>query len=200
MIKPVLAVDLDDVVFRHAEAFIDWSNREWSTALTIDDYTEAWHELWQADPEETERRKRLFFTDEVVGTFEIVEGAGQGISRLAQDYTVIGVTSRRASLEAVTEETLETIAPGAVSQVKFATHFRDGEKITRSKVEICLEIGAHRFIEDQLKHCLTVSSAGIGTVLFGDYAWNRTNDLPSEIVRAAGWHEVPSALEALEQL
>jgi hypothetical protein len=191
MSKEVLALDIDDVAFKHVEGFVSWSNATYGTNLTPDDYSEAWHELWAIDKDQVEERKKLFFTDEVVGAFEVVEGAGAGITALSGIRKIVGVTSRRESLQPITEKALELIAPGAIDEVVFATYFRGGQKFTRSKAEICPAIGATDLIDDHLKHCLAVSEVGVRAVLFGDYAWNRSEDeLPETIVRARDWPEV----------
>jgi hypothetical protein len=191
MNKEVVALDIDDVVVKHVEGFIRWSNATWGTELTTDEYSEAWHELWGIEPEAVEERKKMFFTDEIVGGFEVIEGAAIGLTALSGLKKVIGVTSRRESLRDVTETALEIIAPGAVDEIVFATYFRDGQKITRSKAEICPEIGATHLIDDQLKHCLAVSEVGVDAVLFGDYPWNKSADeLPGNVVRAHNWLQV----------
>jgi 5'(3')-deoxyribonucleotidase len=196
MTKEVIALDIDDVAVKHVEGFIKWSNETWGTNLTTEEYSEAWHELWDIEPEEVEARKKLFFTDEIVGGFEVIEGASEGITALASLKKVIGVTSRRESLRLVTEQALEIIAPGAVDEVIFATYFKDGQKFTRSKGEICPGIGATHLIDDQLKHCLAVGEVGVNSILFGDYPWNKTSDeLPNGIVRARSWQEVLTRLE-----
>lgn len=191
MSKEVLALDIDDVAVKHVEGFIKWSNATYGTNLTVDDYSEAWHEIWGIDLEETEARKKLFFTDQIVGTFEVIEGAGEGITALSAAKRIVGVTSRRESLKAITEQALEIIAPGAVDKVVFATYFRDGHKFTRSKAEICSQIEATHLIDDHLKHCLAVSKVGVNAVLFGEYAWNLSEEeLPDNISRARNWSEV----------
>ena len=190
MLKEVLALDIDDVVVKHVEAFIKWSNTNYDTNLTADDYSEAWHEIWGVDAEEEEARKKLFFTDEIVGAFEIVEGAAEGITALSAVKKIIGVTSRRESLKPVTERVLDEVVPGVVDDVVFATQFRDGQKVTRPKADICLEIGATNLIDDQLKHCLAVSKVGVSAVLFGNNASGLVDELPENITRANIWSEV----------
>ncbi len=190
MSHEVVALDIDDVVVKHVEGFVAWSNRTYGTELTIHDYSEAWHEIWGIDKEEVEERKKLFFTDEVVGSFEVIEGASEGLTALSGARKVIGVTSRRESLREVTAQVLEEVAPGAVEDVVFATYFKGGEKITRSKADICRQIGATTLIDDHLKHCLAVNDAGFDSILFGDYPWNRpSGDLPAGIARAGNWQE-----------
>ncbi len=188
--KEVLALDIDDVAVKHVETFIRWSNETWGTNLTNADYSEAWHELWDTDMEETEARKKIFFTDDIVGKLEVIEGATEGITALAGIKKIIGVTSRRESLRTVTEQALELIAPGAVNNVIFATYFVDGVKHTRSKAEICIELDAKHLIDDQLKHCAAVAKVGVDAVLFGDYVWMKTmHELPEGVVRARDWPE-----------
>lgn len=191
MSQEVVALDIDDVAVKHAEGFVLWSNENYGTNLTLDDYTEAWHEIWGVDLEETEARKKIFFTDEIVGSFEEIEGAGEGITALAGIRKVIGVTSRRGSLQPITESALEIIAPGAVDRVIFATNFVDGQKVTRSKAEICPEIAATHLIDDQPKHCLAVAEVGVTPILFGEYGWNAPGpSIPADMLRAKNWQEV----------
>lgn len=190
--KEVLALDIDDVVVKHVEALVRWSNTTYGTSLTIEDYTQVWHELWNMhDEEEIERRKREFFTDEIFAEFEVVEGAAEAIAELSKTREIVGVTARRDYLRSVTEQALETIAPGAVSDVILATYHRGGQRFTRSKADICLGIGATHLIDDHLHHCLAVSKVGLNAILFGDYPWNRMEgELPESIVRARDWKDV----------
>ena len=59
-----------------------------------------------------------------------------------------------------------------------------------TKAEICAEIGADYLVDDQPKHCLAAAKAGIKTILFGDYKWNRDTKLMPNMVRAKNWQEV----------
>jgi hypothetical protein len=190
MTEETAAVDIDDVVVKHVEGFIAWSNENYGTTLRVEDYSEAWHELWSISKDEEEERKKLFFVDEVIGAFEVIEGASEGLVALASVKRVVGVTSRRESLRQVTETVLQELAPGAFSEVVFATSIEHGVKRTRSKADICKEIGARSLVDDHHKHCLAVNEVGIRAVLFGEYPWNQTEEaLPPGIVRAADWKE-----------
>lgn len=191
MSKETLALDIDDVVVKQVESFISWSNDTYGTNLTTADYSEAWHELWNIDLEQTEERKRAFFTDDIVGSFEVIEGAEIGLAALSGVRRIVGVTNRRESLRTITESALELIAPGAVAEVIFATYFRDGQKFTRPKAEICLEIGASDLVEDQVKQCIAANDVGVRAVLFGAYPWNQPYaSLPDTILRARDWPAV----------
>lgn len=201
MSKETVALDIDDVVVKHVEGFLKWTNKTYGTKLNIQDYSEAWYELWGIPKEEEEGRKKLFFTDEIVGAFEEVEGAREGLIALAATKRIIGVTSRRESLRDITSTVLEAMAPGTVEDVVFATYFVDGLKFTKSKAEICPELGASWLIDDHLKHCRAVAAVGVNAVLFGDYPWNACDeDLPGNITRASDWPETVAILNANSQV
>ncbi|HJQ08525.1 MAG TPA: hypothetical protein VJ836_03545 [Candidatus Saccharimonadales bacterium] len=40
--RRIIAVDIDDVLSASAEGFVVFSNKQWGTRLTLDDYTEDW--------------------------------------------------------------------------------------------------------------------------------------------------------------
>jgi len=64
------------------------------------------------------------------------------------------------------------------------------ERLKGTKNDVIKQIGADYLIDDQPKHCIAAAKAGIKTVLFGDYKWNRDLKLRKNMVRARNWQEV----------
>ncbi len=192
LVLPEELIDIDDVMVKHVEGFIAWNNaQEWAgeKQLTFEDYTEFWDELWGVDAEEGERRRRLFFTPEIVGAFEVVEEARLFIPKLAEVRRLTPTTARRESLKGVTEFVLDHIAPGCFTEVICTTYFEDGQKIRLSKADICVERGAEGVIDDQLKTCLGVAAVDKRAILFGEYPWNRsTQPLPDNVIPLPDWY------------
>lgn len=116
----------------------------------------------------------------------------QGILTLGKSKRLTGVTSRREGLKDITGVVLEKLAPGAVAEVMFCTYFKNGEKFTRPKKDICREINASHLIDDQIKHyCVAVGEVGVKSLLFGEYPWNKTDEpLPNNVTRVRNWSEV----------
>ncbi|OYW41969.1 hypothetical protein B7Z28_01930, partial [Candidatus Saccharibacteria bacterium 32-45-3] len=67
MTKPIVTVDIDDVLALSAQAFINHSNEKWLTNLTVDDYSEDWGAVWGLDKHdatglaEIQRRAQEYF-------------------------------------------------------------------------------------------------------------------------------------------
>jgi 5'(3')-deoxyribonucleotidase len=190
--KPIVAVDIDEVLAAQAESFVEFSNKRWNTNLKVEDYHEHWAELWQIDEAENERRSR-----EVVapGNFEklrLIAGAKEALQKLAKDYKLIVVTSRRIVIEAETREWLDKNFPGLFYKVEFAGIWdrMAEDRMKMTKTEHLRRLKVDYFIDDQPRHCLPAAEAGITSLLFGDYKWNRGLKLPKNVVWVKNWQEV----------
>ena len=58
-----------------------------------------------------------------------------------------------------------------------------------SKAVLCARAGAHLLIDDSWHYAHEVAHAGIPTLLFGEYPWNRQEPSSPNVIRVADWHE-----------
>lgn len=190
--KPIIAVDVDDVIVSEAEFVIEYSNKHWGHSLSIDDYRENWSEMWQAGHEEVERRADILHAPGVVQHYRILDDAQDALKRLSNNYKMVILTSRR---RIVRDETLAWLADN-FEEIFEEVHFtgfwdipgRGGHSLT--KADLSKQIGANYLIDDQPKHCFAAAEAGIRALLFGDYAASRQLELPDSVVRCKDWQTV----------
>lgn len=190
MTKQSIAIDLDDVLAAHAEAFVQFSNELYKTDLTVDDYTDYWSEIWQVEEEEVERRSAEFHTPGVVMRFGVKDEALDTLRRLKEHYELFVVTARRKKLIDITQEWLDKEFSGIFLGVHFVPIWEPNNTIT--KAEISKEIGAIYLIDDLVQHCNLAAEAGIQALLFGDYSWNRSDPLHEDVIRIKDWQSVAS--------
>lgn len=196
--RKTIAVDIDDVLSRSAEGFISFSNEQWGLKLSPEDYQEEWAVVWGVPLEEAVERSIVYHASGAVGKFQPHEAAMPVLQRLAKQYRLVAVTSRREILKPETDRWMERHFPGIFEALHYAgiwdRKLHQGnvqQTLNHTKAEVLKEIGADYLIDDQLKHCLGAAEAGIVAILFGDYKWNRTtNNLPGRVVRARDWDEV----------
>ncbi len=202
MQKPIIAVDLDDVLTNNAQAFADFSNATWGTKLTADDFDEDWNRVWGTELEETRRRAELFHSDGVFDGFMHKKDALSVLTKLHKSYALVIATSRREVVRSITESWLERHYAGLFSGVYF-TGFFDGkhgaEALKKTKKDLVIEIGANYLIDDQPKHCFGAAEAGLKAVLFGDYRWNQVARLPKGVARCSSWLEVGRYFDAIRE-
>lgn len=194
MAKPIIAVDIDEVLAAEAEYIIAYSNKHWGHSLTLDDYTEHWA-FWGIDnmDPEFERRADELHAPGTVSKYRVLPGAKQALRELAERFELIIVTSRRKRVESETRVWLDKNFPGIFSRViltGFWDNVDDPSRHLHSKGDILQDNGVDYLIDDQVKHCASATRHGIGAVLFGDYASSHSVALPDGVTRCKDWEAV----------
>jgi len=193
--KPVVAVDIDDVLSLNAAGFTEFSNARWGTSLKPEDYQEHWGEMWQIDHAETVVRANEFHDSGVMASYLPISDAEQSLRRLSHHFKLVVVTSRREEIDVPTRAWLEQHYANMFEEVHYTNFYRrDSLGFDATKAALCLSIGAQCLIDDQLKHCLGVAEHGVKAILFGDYPWNQAASLPPGVARAINWAEVERIL------
>jgi uncharacterized HAD superfamily protein len=190
--KPIIAFDIDDVLAANAEGFTAFSNEQWGTTLTAEDFSEDWITMWNVSPEEMLRRSKVFHLSDTVARYKPYTEAIAILERLRATNDLRLVTSRQNALKDHTTLWVTTHFPDLFSDVHYSGIFDDGSLTAhkRTKADVLEEIGAEYLIDDQLKHCIAAAERGIKAVLFGDYPWNQADTLPPGVRRCTSWKEV----------
>lgn len=190
--KPVIAIDVDDVLADSAQGFVEFSNQRWGTHLTVEDYDERWSKMWGVDIEEERRRAHVIYNAKVVKGFKHFEEAIPVLTRLKSHYKLVITTSRSKFVEKETLVWLNTHYADIFDAIYLSGFYDELKEHSHkhTKAELCQEIGASYLIDDHPKHCLAASEVGMKCLLFGDYSWNRDSKITNNMKRVASWKEV----------
>lgn len=199
MKKPIIAIDIDDVLAVNVPEFITYSNQKWGTRLTLDDYDEHWSKLWAVDHAEVEKRASEWHGSGIFRRYQKIDGAHGVLQRLKKKYELVIVTARRIELEQDTLAWIEEYFPEFFSEIHFAGMW---DKISstshlETKAGLCREIGADFLIDDQPKHCLAAAEVGLQVLLFGKYPWNKAVNDSDNLKRAVNWQEVAEYFDGI---
>lgn len=147
--KPIIAIDVDDVIAANAPAFVEYSNHKYGTHLTIDDYQEHWGEVWKVEHEELLKRASEYQDSNHIGTYSVIDGAYPALQELKKRFKLVIVTSRHKSMDTLTRVWLQENYPDIFDDIIFSGFFDTELKsaIHLTKGEIVKEIGATYFID-----------------------------------------------------
>jgi len=190
--KPLIAIDVDDVLAVHAQEFVNYSNKKWGTNLKVGDYHDHWAEIWQVDWDETQRRLHGYLNAGQFAKYKTVNDADIALKKLKKRYKLAVLTARQQSLAEDTKAWIAKHFMDTFDEIHFAGVWDLSlkEAVNRDKTAVAQQIGAEYLIEDQLKYALPVAKAGIEVLLFGDYPWNQADRLPKGVTRVKNWQEV----------
>ncbi|HSX15227.1 MAG TPA: hypothetical protein VLF40_00365 [Candidatus Saccharimonadales bacterium] len=193
MAKPVIAVDIDNVLSLTGASFIAFSNQMFGTSLTLADYSEDWQTMWGVPAEEIDRRAQVMIDQHMRLGYEPVPHVLESLTKLREQYTLVALTSRKKMLEPETRPWVEQHCPGMFQDIVFAGFWDDptvANSHTLTKGELYTKLGARYAIDDQPKHCQAAAAVGVDAILFGDYPWNQADELPSGVTRCNDWAAV----------
>lgn len=180
-----MTVDIDDVISSSAPAFITYSNEKYGTNLTVDDYQERWADLWKVDNDEVIKRAHEYHASGHHASYEVIPGALDSLKELKKTFKLVVLTTRRNSINQLTKDWINKFYPDIFDDFVF-TGFFDNPSTTNvhmTKAGLAEGIGAQYLIDDQLKHILASAEIGIKGLLFGDYFWNKADNLPANVTR-----------------
>jgi 5'(3')-deoxyribonucleotidase len=188
MKKQTIAIDIDDVLANHVEAFNAFSNKTYGTDLTIEDYSDRWADFWDLSDDEIEKRALEFQTQEEIAGFKVKDESKEALEQLKENYDLVIVTARRKHIVDTTIKWLDKYFPEVFKGIHFVPIWVPSNKITKG--DICKQVGADYLIDDVPKHCNLAAEVGIKAILFGDYSWNRNTEIAKDVVRCKDWQSV----------
>lgn len=193
--RPVISVDIDDVLAHSAQAFVDFANKNRGSQLTVDDYDDDWMKVLSIE-RSTGIPELGRFADayhETIINHRSIE-AYEALMTLKDTYDLMIVTARRSSTKGDTLEWIQREFPGVFLEDKifFAGMFDiiTEKSLHMTKGQMLKDLGADYHIDDQPKHCIGALEQGIQPLLFGDYSWNRMIEVPVGVARVHDWRAV----------
>lgn len=199
--KPIIAVDIDDVVAHTTDALRIWVNKAAGTSLTLDDYHvetpdgywRHYENIWLMNGIDI---KSLSTPPYDPSKTPMVPGALEALARLSENFNIIFVTSRDSKKEGETQEWFKNQLGYEVT-VYFASagHHSYG-KGAPSKGEIAKRLGAKLLIDDNPEHVQSALDSGVDAILFGDYGWQI--GAPEHMLRLRTWVDVTEHLSGRE--
>lgn len=192
--RPLIAVDIDDVLGDELEAIRQFANSHKGFTHTPEDYRVEgdywgyWFSVWGVDAEEGRQIYDTYVAAGLKNDHTPLKGAIEAIVALKKNYDIVVITARGEQHVEPTVTWLKKHFKDAFKGVEFMPLW--GDRMVITKAQIAQHHGATYLIDDNYEHCLRATEAGIETLLFGDYGWNRSFETVSGMTRVADWSAV----------
>ena len=194
--KPIIAIDVDDVLAQFVPAFCVFAKEKWNENVTISNFTEDWRKIFKVKDDEIIKNRaiEMFSNYDFYDQIKIVPKANETLAYLSQKFSLVPVTSRVATTRDVTNNWLMRNFGDIFREIVFSGAYESDDnyeqRVNLSKGRICREIGAEFLIDDQPKHVNGAAENGVKSLLFGDYNWNRDAEISPNVTRIKNWLEV----------
>ncbi len=186
----VIAIDIDAVLGDFLSKFLEYRNDMYGTSWKIDQfYSYVWAEVFKESKEQMYSILTDFFESSYLDEIKPVAGAVEGVRKLKElGHTLDVITSRPRLIKDATNRWIRKHFHHAFNMVYFSNQPAYGS-FGDTKGEICHEIRADLFIDDQYNYCQECMAEGIRVFIF-DSPWNQNISLPKRILRVFSWKEI----------
>lgn len=193
--RPIIAIDIDDVLTEGIDSLRQEVNRRLGIQLSLDDYRVRdgeydgyFDRVWERHGiagkiDLTELGKQMEVDQSHISP---TEGAKAALERLAKHFELIVITDRYERWKSVTLKWLDANYSGIFS----AIYFR--REMALSKGELCVQLGVAWLVDDNVDHARTALEKGVGVILFGSYGWHA--NVPEGVVQCEDWRAVEEFL------
>lgn len=191
--KPVIAVDVDEVLLPLHRHFLDHHNAVYGTDFVYPDPLGRYllQEFTGEDGAVVIEKLQKFYASGETRHLQPLPGAVKAIKRLSKRYDLVIISNQQQFQGEYTKVVLREQFDEIFREVYFTASPIPGHR-PELKSELCKRVGARYLIDDALKNALHCAAEGIEVILFGDYYWNRHESLPGGIARCRDW---PAVLE-----
>ncbi|MCL5018254.1 MAG: hypothetical protein M1416_00595 [Candidatus Pacearchaeota archaeon] len=187
-----IGVDLHDTIVDFIGNFILYNNENFERKITRADFIKySFDYVLQKPLEEVIQIVDSFYQSEYFKHIPPIEDAFSALSLLKEKSDIYLITSCPDFLKKDTELLLEENFPRIFSDVFYSyNHYSKRKNCGKTKTELCRENGILLMIDDTLEYCTQCAKGGIDTFLFGDYPWNKSENLNPKINRTKTWKKV----------
>lgn len=193
----IIAVDCDDVLIPTARHIIEDYNERFGTSVTYEhfyDTTDLTLDIWgvKTREEAIERVAEFLHSDKhsrIAPDADVI----RAVKALAAQHELHLISGRVDALKPVTEQMLQVYFPDCFQTIEHTNFIapKSSKLVRRSKGDICKIIGVDILIDDHPHHAKSALEASVNkAILFGEYAWNRLETMPSGMVRCKDWASV----------
>ena len=203
--KPIIAVDIDEVLTPFVPLLIEFYNKNYllenQEPLTMNLF-HSYHfrDVWGGSEERSKQIVDAFLESEYfLGQAILDPEALVVLQKLSEKYKLVIVTSRQHKIQKQTELFLSKYFPNTFAEILMGNHYGESGQVQMSKPEMCKQLNAILLIDDSLRYCQQCVDDKIPAILFGNYAWNASK-APLDnnwIIRVDNWTHVEQAVETM---
>lgn len=146
--------------------------------------------MWDGTKQEAAERIPRFFAEIDMLTMPPIAGSQSTLTQLKETHDLIVISARDSATLEDTQAWIDKYFPDIFPEMHLGIANPLNNEKQLNKAELCKQLSVQTLIDDQLKNLEDCAKLDIQVILFGDYAWNQSDDLPKNTVRVKDWDEV----------
>lgn len=192
-----IAIDMDEVITEFLEMYLKFHRKTFNETWKKSQFFS--YNYWEVFGNKKEidvARHNQFYKSDYFDRIKPIEGAIDGINKLAKTNQIYFITARPKLWKKKTEKWLKKYFKNLNYKIIYLAlvHF-DGQA---GKGEICKKFNIDIILEDRIEYALDCAKEDI-SVIFFDKPWNQNFNNHDGIIKVKNWPEALSQIEVLSK-
>lgn len=187
-----IGVDIDEVLVEFFKKYLELFNPKFGKSIKLHEMNR--FNIWDITDVSKEDALRLvedFYDSNSFEQMDLVEGAKESLANLKNIGKIFFITSRPERMKEKTNIFLKKL----FGESDFDLYFSGGVwNNSKTKGELCKELGIDIFIEDNPDFALDCAQRGIKTFLL-DKPWNKDYQKHNNLFKVKNWGEILERLK-----
>lgn len=196
MKKPIIAIDIDEVLFPLHEPFLLHHNQQYGTKFSYPDRQGRYYMQEFTGEDETvmvEKLRRYYASGET-RHLQPLPGAAAAVKRLQQNFDLIVLSNQQLFQGEYTRAAIQQEFGDVFRKIYITGSLPSNHAVT--KAMLCKKYVVDTLSDDNAATAINCAAEGINVILFGDYHWNKLDDLPAKVTRCKDWAAVLEYFDA----
>jgi len=197
--KKIIAIDIDEVLVPYVNVFCDYINKY---KLVKNEVSPNNFKTYNFSKDlGCDEKKTNYLIDKFQHSYEFknyqspLNGSQKVLKNLKNKYKLVIVTSRHLNIKTQTKKMIKKHFGDIFDEFYFGNeHGLTGQK--KTKGDMCKDANVDLLVDDRIKYCKEVLKDNKKTILFGYYAWNKSD---TNLKRAKNWGELQKIIEEILQ-
>jgi uncharacterized HAD superfamily protein len=187
-----IAIDFDEVIYDFMSNLILFVNKKYKKNIKYEEIISFnfWENGIGKDKEEAVEIVNEYVFGNYYDPHVYIERSLESLMELEKKYKIYIITARPDEFKEKTKMFFEKNLPELEYEIIFTGKF---VKESKSKGEICKEIGVDIFVEDNFEYAKSASDLGVRTFLI-TRPWNQGKE-DDKIIRVDNWSELMRCLD-----
>ena len=193
--KPVLVVDIDDVLAEFVNSLNKFHNDFFDTDFKLQDYIHYDLEnIWGGTKQDSLNKLFSFYDSKNFDDLNPVKDAFNALKELFKKFKIIAITGRPYKIKEKTENFIKKNFGNLIDEILFTNHILK-QTVNMDKSSVCLSKGVRFIVEDHLGISNKCAEKGIKVFLINK-SWNQGPLINENVQRVKDWNEILELLNS----
>lgn len=189
-----IGLDVDEVLAEFLRGMLPWLEEHYGLDYSwYDMHTYEFYKAWHIPYGEAREYIEAYLESDTFESLDAVPGSREGVASLAENHSLVIITSRPRSTREETVDWLHSVYGDVFDEVLVTNGHGEGE--SRSKASYVSEYNVDVHVDDNPSYCENIVSETQARAVLCSKPWNVDKEVDRRVARVDSWDDIRGVVE-----